>query len=534
MKRCWRYNKRHLLTGLMALVFVIGTAVWIFTFPFHPSRVLRVIPPEASVVSWHLEPTSQMEPFLRCAPAQLLLAAGELSAEDVLADLEEPGAKALVQRLAGTAVVLGFAPAYGQGNQPAIFLGSWVGGLTTHLARGGWLDQSFEGFTAHRIGRDRIWTGIFPELPVGFQQVSFGVFEGVLAGCASSDPFAAYPLILALRRHGPLNRLVEPLVEPEGEVAGYVRGRIDDDDGHSLIWSGHVDLQADGRLTGHLAEESGQARVPGLTVRGVAGESAGLKGLVPLPEALPAALLAMPVDRLLTMADELPVLENRERVLLKAVSELAAEQGGGCVWVSGGAYSGRVMGLKVPGAGFAFQIRPGIPLATVATVLVDRLNAAYGMGLIAVPDRQNAAIHVLRPVRDSGGFAVLGADERPALALRDGWVIGTSNVGVLRRVLDAESIAAGEPAATGLHKVWLMSAARLPQLGTIATDALAAYALVRLLQTGRAERLDTPAIRRLLGAMDLLGEGTLRAGIDARGRLAVFFEIDGRQERMNE
>ncbi len=527
-------SRRHLVLGLLALAFAVGTVLWIFTFPFHPSLVLRVVPPGATAVSWHLEPTTHMEALLRSAPAGVLLAAGEVAAADVLADLEAPGVKALVQRLAGTAVALAFAPAYGQGDAPALFLGSWVGGVTTHLMRGGWLDRSFEGFTVHRIGRDRIWTGTFPELPPGMQQVSFGVYEGVLAGCASSDPFAVFPLLLALKRHGPLTALAKPLVACT-EGSGHFRARQPDGAGNTSYWAGAFDLEGDGRLTGRVLLEDPQIMPSWLPGSLAEPLPVALRALFPMPDDLSAAVVALPMAHAAAAGGMLLEPGSRERVLLDTLSGMAVPDAGACVWVSGGDYSGRLMRIKVPSGGFALQVDPATRIEAVAARLADTLNSLYGTGLIAVPDRQHADIQVFRPVKDSGGLAFLAADERPALALIDGWLVGMSNVAVLRRVLAADRrVSPDGLMGEDLERVWLYAHTRLPVLGELTGNALAGYALMRLLQTGKAERLDTPMVKRVLAGMQTLGEGTLRAGVDQDGRLAMLFEIDGQQERGNE
>jgi hypothetical protein len=527
-------SPRRLFIVLLALAFAVATVTWIFTFPFHPSLVLRVLPPEATVVSWHLEPAASMDALLRSAPVSLLLAADGGSAADVMADLAEPGVRELVQRLAGTAVALGFSPAYGQGNRPALFVGSWIGGVATHLMRGGWLDRSFEGFTVHRIGRDRIWTGTFPELPPGMQQVSFAVYEGVLAGCASSDPFAAFPLLLALKRHGPLTALAEPLARCT-EGIGHLRARLPDGDGNTSLWTGAFDLEGDGRLSGHLVLEQAQAVPPWLPGSEAGRPPVALRALFPMPDDLAAAVVALPLVHGELAGRMLLAPGSRERVLLDTLAGMAAADACACVWVSGGDYSGRVMRLKVPSGGFALQVNPAMRLETVASRLADTLNSLYGTGLIAVPDRQHADIQVFRPVKNSGGLAFLGADELPALAVIDGWLVGMSNVAVLRRVLAAKANASMDmQLRDGLEQVCLYAHTRLPVLGELTGNALAGYALIRLLQTGRAERLDTPMVKRVLAGTETLGACTLRAGVDTQGRLSVFFAIDGRQEQADE
>lgn len=534
MRRFRFPGRRQLMIVLLAMAFALGTFFWIFTFPFHPLRVLRVVPPGAAVVSWHMKPTGHVDAVLRSAPAAILLAAGEVPSADAAAAVSDPGVQSLLERLAGTGVALAFAPEYGVEHAPALFLGSWVGGVTTHLARGGWLDRSFEGFTVYRIGRDRVWSGSFPDLPAGMQQVSFAVYEGVLAGCASTDPFGAYPLLQALRRHGPLSPLAAPLAEYR-EGAGHVRARQADEAGNAAIWAGAFDVQADGRLSGRFVLEETQGRPPWFA--GFADEQppSGLRALCPLPEDLPAAIVAMPLARGLLAGGEWLAPGGRERVLLDVLAGMAARGGGLCAWVSGGDYSGRLMRLKVPCAGFAMQVNAETRVDVAAMRLADTLNSLYGSGLLAVPDRTHAGIRILQPVKDNGGLSFLGADERPALAIIDGWLVVMSNVAVLRRVLSA-----GEPAcgagvlSAGLEPVWLHGHARLPVLGDLTGNALAGYAFIRLLQTGKAERLDTPVVKRVLSGMEMLGGGTLQVGLDPQGRFAMVFDIEGVQEGVDE
>jgi len=528
-------RRRYLGIGLVALAFALGTLFWIFYFPFRPSLVLRVAPPEATVVSWHLQPSGRVDALLRSAPVALLLAAGEVSVADAAAAVEAPGVQALLKRLAGTGMTLAFAPEYGRRGTPALFLGSWVGGVTTHLMRGGWLDKAFDGFTVYRIGRDRVWSGYFPELPAGMQQVSFGVYEGVLAGCASADPLAAVPLLFALRRHGPLSDLAESLAGrvDGGGVSDHVHARFEDASGVASTWTGEFDLRADGMLVGQLVQDgaygNGSWFAGGGWAHGVL--AAGLRDGPPIPAGLPAALVAMALECGVMAGEALLVSGSREQALLNVLSGMAARDAGFCVWVSGGDYSGRLMRLKVPSAGFALQVGADTRVDAAAARLADALNSLYGTGLIAVPDRKNPDIQVFRPVKDAGVLAFLSAEERPALALAGGWLIGMSNVEVLRRVLAAGPSASGGWAVDAdLERTWVHGHSRLPALGGVAGNAMAGYALLRLLQTGNAERLDTPVVKRVLAGMETLGTCTLHAGIDPQGRFALFFKIDGQRE----
>lgn len=520
-----------MMTILLSLSFSACLVCWILYFPFHPSLILRVVPPEATLVSMHLRPADRVDAMLKSAPAAVVLAAANVPADEAKAILDDPGVRSLIHRLGDTAATLAFTPGVGVHGNPKLLLGAWVGGVTTHAIRGGWMDLAFEGFTVHRLGRDRIWSGFFPELPEGLRYLSFGVYEGVLAGCASSDPLAAMELIYRLKQHGSLPEWTLPLLAPQKGGEGFstvdtFRASLHLPDGTQTLWSGGFNLQTNGAVDGRLVLEAAEdltGRMASLLKTG--GDR--LVSLCPLPEKMPAILSAITVDRGLATVELLPP-GNRERMLLSTVAGFAAPGGGICVWGAGGGYSGHIMRLKVPCAGFAMQVPHETRPEGVAATLTDTLNALYGVGLMAMPDRKNAEIYTFLSVKDKGGFAILNPDERPALAVRDGWLIGMSSVDVLRRLLDEiPSGAVGTALSEKTDSVWLYGQASLPAVSEVAVTALAGYALMRLMQTGTAERHDTPLVKRVLQALQTLGSVSVGAGYDQNGRFIIKWMADG-------
>jgi hypothetical protein len=532
-----RRDQRLLIGGLSA-AFVTGCLSWILYFPFRPALVLRVVPPEAVLATWHTRPAGRVEALLKTAPVALILAAADIPATKAVEALAAPGVQALVKRLGGTGAALAFAPYFGGRSEPALVLGAWVGGWTTHMMRAGLLDRSFAGYAVHRIGPDRVWIGLFPELPFGMRYVSFGVYEGVLAGCASSDPFAAVALLAALRRHGALTDLVSPWGDRPGRLSAdpgmepdRFRARLPADGGEPVVCSGDFRLQDDGALGGTLLLEdrgdpSRRPAVLGWTAGG-AEDQDPLKVLLPLPGDVPAVLVATTVKRGMAAAAQLPRV--RDRLLLAPLAGLAAPGAACQAWISGGQHSGRVMRMKVPSAGFAFQVPAGMGVETAAARVADAINSVYGVGLIAIPDRQDPRIFSLQPVNDVGLFGFLKTEERPAMAITDGWMMVVTNVEVLRRLLGSVAGRPPRQAAEegGPERLWLYGSSRLPEAGEAASNALAGYALLRLMQTGNAVRLDSPAVRRVLVAMEGLGTVSLRAGHRADGCLLMTWTMDG-------
>lgn len=521
--------------GIVALstALIVACVLWIFYFPFRPAQVLRVVPPEAVVVTWHCQPAARIDELLKSELTALILAAANLKLEDAAAVLEEPGVQELVKRLGGTGVTLAYASVFGGRREPALILGAWVGGVTTHWMRAGLMDRSFEGYAVHRIGRDRIWIGFFPDLPYGMRYISFGVFEGVLAGCASSDPFAAASLLAALRRHGEVPPLVSAWVDRRGALKKEYNTAPDIFRGYALktpentvISTGDFRLLSNGTLTVRMQlEETGEpSALPAFFGKKLVEENEKpIKALFPLPDDVPALLVATTVARGVISAAALPPVW-RQRLLLEPLSALAAPGATCLAWISGGTNSGRIMRMKVPGVGFAMQIPPDMRVETAAARATDIINSTYGVGLIAVPDRKDRRIFAFQPVKGAG---ILRAEEYPAMAVTDGWLIAMTNVEALRRLMGQVAGLPPQSVETGdLSSLWLYGSTRLPEAAEAASNAMAGYALMRLMQTGRAERLDTPVVRRLLQAMVGMGAVSLRAGHDSSDHFMAVLTMD--------
>ncbi len=529
--------RRHLWILLLSLAFALASLAWIFHFPFRPALVLRAVPAAAVAATWHQQPYARTGAILKSTPAVLALAAAGISPAEAQATLEDPGTQALVKRLGGTATTLAFAPAFGVYGDPALILGAWVGGLSTHLMRAGFMNRSFDGYAMHRIGADRLWIGRAPDMPPTMRYISFGVYEGVLAGCASSDPFAAAALLAALRRHGPLSPLVSPWVDKGGglkptlpPVPDRFRVRWLTAAGRTVAGGGTFQVGTNGSLRAGWRQEDPEP--PGAWPRVLepplapAGDL--LTGRLALPDDVPAVRVSTTLERGVAAAELLPAAW-RGRLLLVPLAAIAAPGADLTVWIAGGLHSGRIMRMKVPSAGLAVRIPDGTGIETVAAKAADAMNAVYRAGLIAVPDRTDRRLYTFQAVKDAGVGGWIGTDERPAVAILDGRLIVMTAAGALRRLLPVMEGTAPVPEAgqDGAGTFWLHGQARLPDAAKAASGALAGYALLRLMQTGHSERLDSPPVQRLLSAMAGLGSIALRVGHDRDGCLSVHWTSDG-------
>jgi hypothetical protein len=178
-----------------------------------------------------------------------------------------------------------------------------------------------------------------------------------------------------------------------------------------------------------------------------------------------------------------------------------------CIFACGGDYYGRIKRMKVPSFGVALRLADNSSGDAAVLKLLDVLTAQCGGGLVVTPDSQDARIRVVDSVRSSG-LQYLKSDERLGIALHDGWLIGMSNVGVLRRIL----------AETGVDRVAspirdekggvAVGWADLPASSDLFTKVLAGYTLLSLVQAGRVPttRYDTAQLKAAIRVLGTLGE----------------------------
>jgi len=519
---------RTLSVSLLAVLFVAACLFWIVYFPFQPSSVLRVIPSDASAVSFHWHPVKRVDALMKSLPVAMAWAAVGGEAQQIDAVMADPGVRSLLTRLGSTAVCTAWVPSFDAQYGPGLVMGAWVGGPTTQLMRNGWLDRSFIGFEVYRLERERVWSGYFPDLPPGLQYISFGVYEGVLAGCASSDPVGAARLLFLLKRHGEIALLARPWLDPayDQSLSGWPTDRFRFRavvDGGDVLGEGTFNVSVGNAQDAWLRLDERTEGGLSPLLFATSSESTGqVHHLPPCPLDLSVTAVqsGMPMERWRRLLAGVP-LDARAQVAVARFAGLASPGAAAYGWASGGDFSGRIRRMKVPAVGLSMQVDSAMHTEMAAAVIVDTMNSLYGAGVIAVPDRKTHSIYTIHPVNDKGGLALLNADERPALVVRDGWLIVMSNVDVLRRCMDRPS--ANEPSPAG---DWFIAKADLPALADVISNALAGYALVQLLQAGPSGRLDNPALRGVLEVMRTGGMVGIRAGNEGAARLNVNASID--------
>lgn len=500
---------------VLVLLFIIVPCWWVFHFSFRPELVFRVIPHEATVVTRHVAPADRWMDLAR-SPAVTNIAAVLGADAGGLSDAVNSAAVATTVGFIGDRyVVTGFVPAMGANLDEALVFGSWIGGYS-QLLRWGLLDDHLGGFSAHRVhGNQRVWIRPCPDIKPGYT-LSLMVHEGVLAGCLSTDPLGVLQLWPQLRRQLPITRLAQDWVGADEDE--------DDPDAFRAVVNMPVKGQpADVVVRGSLTEisshalkarlEIDRASVPdgadGWLPFTVVGEHlAGKEAPATLLSRGPSTLIATPVSRVDALMRVFAV--EASRATWPSLRNIVQLNGDAYLFACGGEFYGRMMRMKVPSVGLAMPLRDAIDHDTAIRGMLDVLNAAHGWGLVATRDPHDPRIRILESVRSGSFRKLLGADERPAIAICDGWLLALSNVAVLRRILGSDGSGDVLWASRLIEQESaLYGWADLQDAGDLMIKALAGYTLASLMQPGDADqrqRYDTAQVKTMIKAVGALGE----------------------------
>ncbi len=525
---------------VLFLTFIIVPCWWVFHFPFRPELVLRIVPTEAILATRHIAPATRCTELMSAPVATRVAVALGVDPADVADIVEDEGVRRMVNFLGSRYIATAVVPAMGVRGESAFLFGAWIGGYS-QLLRWGFADRYLTDFTVHRLsGNRRIWFRSCHDIKQGYG-VSLTVHEGVLVGCFSSEPLGVLYVLPRFQRQVPLSRLVDGWgseeASPEGldllrfcgspfSVVAPLRAALTCVSAVQI--STEVDFGDPRRIPAigtWLLSCATRPAINGNAFDAVLGKS-------------PSMLAAMPVSALLPLLSGL----NASSDIISPCAELESlfqGQAPACVFACGGEYSGRIRGMRVPAFGVALRLADPTDGDVTILKVLDVLNAKYGWGLIVTPDSRDPQICAVDSVR-SIGFKFLKVkdffkkDDRLAIAVHDGWLIGLSNVGVLRRVLaDArkDHLESSEGSMLRDHSGVVMGWTDLPAASDVFINALAGYTLLSLVQGGGAstKRYDTVELKTAIDVLGQFGEFAFWLYPDALSKLKVdlSFSKDG-------
>ncbi len=440
---------RRVLFWIILCLFIGSTAAFLAWTPYREEALYRAIPADAVFVSAHRNLAGRWQDLARHPAVRNLL--GPEPARTEHAGRRRSGNRLAANwlRLAKKETVIAYIPAQGPGRGEAWICASWIGSsscwrrwaLCLLPARG------LERLPGHCNGRPT-WRWRQPLTAHG-ERLSLAFGEGIILACLSRDPGALRRAILAYDGLAPSAASapalhpgrppLDPLAGPAAPAAadrGWVRwlrpGSPPDDP--LLISYALTRLDAE-RLSADIGIH------PGLEARAPLVDSPALPALANLLGDTPALLLILPLDLVRDQADAASD-STHARFIRTVLKHSALPARGNHVFLAllSGDYSG-AMGkepfrVRVPTLLVGVQISPGANLKRVANEIVDVVNAHYRLGLIIdpAPPAGQPPIAMLETTR-SGLFAGVAAEDRPAYAVADGWLIFSSHAGSLRQLL---------------------------------------------------------------------------------------------------
>lgn len=498
---------RSALFWLFLVLFVGLSVWWVFYLPFDRESVYRAIPLNAVFVSEHEKVAERWEAIAKNPLTQCLLSSCGMDVREVKQAIADPEVADMVRRYAARDTVVAYVPSLGQSGQPAWVLASWAGGqgqvLRLVLSCGG-----LSGFKklAREDGRP-VWCMATTRDRSGLM-MSIVAVQGVLVGCLSLDPFAARDIADRVERHA--------LIESE------LRERLD-----SVGMDGHrPDILDQGWLDwAWISGGTGRGRMHYALVAHGESESVGwIRGTTPLPAGPPLrdTVDASDLERLLgDTPDALvvipsfylePFLSGTNRTAAWTLAQRFVRNTGGngssvFVSMSGGPFSGRVFGLRVP------TVLAGMNVTNVGTVLdqvadcIDQVNQQYKMGLVP-----NRTLVQGRPAMALGFsrndlFASLNPEERPAFVVATNWLVLSSNVDALGKVLGQRTNAGAARWRGGMERVSDATAYAwidLESAHQALKNAVAVYTLSLLVKSREGQIEERDQLRNMSGWIDSL------------------------------
>lgn len=461
---------RAFLAWLLALAAIAAGVWWTFHFPFDPQAIYRAIPARAAATLRVLDLPERWESLVANPLVASALRTAGVEPEDALVLVQDPETRAWFDRLADREGILAWLPAQ-EGQPPALVAASWIGGRSALLRQELLLFKLPDFQRMPTAFPDRaVWRVKGLDLPRGWSlTVSFG--DGVILACLSPNPWAIGELLAA--HDGTVPRLLD---------AGAGFGAIAANDDRSVplqfwIRDDWPPLSSDASAV-PIPEDSASPSPAGRTidVRRLDGACMDLRARSrdladwlatdPLPADLsplgrlladrPCATLLLRRNLLKTALRQ-TWLRGDARHGVRMALEIADDPV--VVALLDGSSSGRLSfgimrtlglsGLKVPTLLVATPAPdPAAARAAVGRIL-DSCNARYRGAFLFRPKTlpDGTEICTLQSAGENEWVDELSPSDRPAWALRDGWLLAASNRAALEKLLTAP--ARPEPARFG-------------------------------------------------------------------------------------
>ena len=503
---------RRLLFWIVFALYAAGSAWWILTVPGNPAQLLRAIPGNAALVSWHDQLAARW-PAISSHPVTLSVVGAMQGDQDEWMDLQaDPGFKATLDLIGKNELVLAYVPYLGIYNERAWVFAGWIGGQSQRLR---WSHRFLDIPGLHRmenIGGWPVWTWNAVTENGSFR-ITLALVEGMIVGCTARDPMA-----------------IETVIESYTGLFPSVANRLDLGDWNKLLLeSDYADrfwFKSEGvsyldRIFTELDIQD--ATRMNATVRffppseiPVLPETISLDELGALwgDEALAASAFGSElVVGAIQQAGSSLVTSTIKDIIATSRTDAMA------VALFGGDYSGRFKGVKMPTAMVALNRSEGGDIADWIQPLIDRWNARYQWGLVPVPVGVGTTTVWRIEGTSNSLYANLAATEQIALVSAGDWIVISSNFKGLEALLARRALSGGASPADWVDR-----------LDDAISDAATGYVGVDLVRGNEALRLAITAYSLKLLFEDASGTRDIRQRLN---EAKAWLEILARLEQLH-
>ena len=496
------FRPKRLLT-LALLAVSIGVGVWwVGTIPYDSLSIYRPIPASATLVGRHLKLPTRWDDLLANPLALALMRTAGVRTEDVSGLVADEESRKWFEKLAGREGILAYLP--GRFGGPSAWMAtSYLGGESQKLR---WQLSLFKvpGFTRMKQFPGRaVWRVDSPDLEPG-QHLVIAFGEGVLMACLSQSPLAIAEVLAAY--DGNVRRLMEE--EPAFDRFVHEDNRtvpdrlwIRDESSRDLVKSPGVSVDIP-VLRGDRISLSASAEA----VWPVPGDRAGQVGLDSLTRLLGEApcAAAMVKPEVLQQLLSQPELRGDMRHAVRMMAEVATDRvavvfmdgdmGGRLAW--GVMSSLGLSGLRVPTLLLATPAPDAAAVEGAIQRMLDSSNARYRAAFMVQPvSEPPTTIQVLESAGGNEWVDSLAKSDRPAYAVVEGWLLVSSNLSALQKLVQASAAGGGDAQVPAWAAPVDRAAAvacwiDLARTGKLARDAIATWSMAQMfLNSGNSQAI---------------------------------------------
>lgn len=507
---------KRLLFWLILVLFIALASWWVLYFPYDPRKLYRAIPSNAIFVSEHKQLAERWRSIAGNPVVLGVLNSFGVEQKKVADVVSDPVIGNLVDRFGSRDTVVAYVPSLGNSGAPAWVLGSWAGGNAQYL-RSRFLTGMLQDLKPARTDRGRrIWiydTGKSPSDP----KLSIALADGLLLGCLSSEPDGVSYLVDRIEGGGPLLGELAETIGKTGQEdncldSGWLIGRSGS--------AGFIPSKVRWALTScwenYLAGwVKGKLAMP---EAGPLAETVDLKELKHILGNAPATFAILPYAYVESLVSN-PNSPAYLKVIARAIRQGIPDKGCFFACLLSSEYSGRILGLRVPAVVAGVKMRDGEKPLDLVIETLDKLNAKYGWALIPGHEGDDQQVVVIQSTR-SDVYGSLKAEERVAFTARDGWLIFSSNMASLKKLMagaaqDAErntaEANAGWARGIGDRPAVAYASMNMEATGKALKDALAVYSLVLMVQNSgedaASQRKTLDAAKGMINSVAALREG---------------------------